>query len=145
MIPLPKVIKREVVANPVPKGLNRHSLADIENDKKMRRQATTEAIRREYESSAKQKFPLATEGLPSTKIFDKVAKEVDQRIQDSIKFGDFKPREMPDFSKNQADVKLNVAMLKREKHLIDKEEANAADLMAQMEMGLKDSSEFYRW
>lgn len=77
MIPLPKVIKREVVANPVPKGLNRHSLADIENDKKMRRQATTEAIRREYESSAKQKFPLATEGLPSTKIFDKVAKEVD--------------------------------------------------------------------
>ena len=52
---------------------------------------------------------------------------------------------MPDFSKNQADVKLNVAMLKREKHLIDKEEANAADLLAQMEMGLKDSSEFYRW
>ena len=57
MIPLPKVIKREVVANPVPKGLNRVSLADIENDKKMRRQATTEAIRREYENSNKQRFP----------------------------------------------------------------------------------------
>jgi len=52
---------------------------------------------------------------------------------------------MPDFSKHQGDVKLNVAMLKREKHLIDKEEANAADLLAQMEMGLKDSSEFHRW
>jgi len=52
------VIKREVVANPVPKGLNRVSLADIENDKKMRRQATTEAIRREYENSNKQRFPL---------------------------------------------------------------------------------------
>jgi len=49
MIPLPQVIKREIVANPVPKNLNRVSLADVENDKKMRRQATTDAIRREYE------------------------------------------------------------------------------------------------
>jgi len=30
---------------------------------------------------------------------------------------------MPDFDKNSANVKLNVAALKREKHLIDKEEA----------------------
>lgn len=52
---------------------------------------------------------------------------------------------MPDFSTNQADVKLNVAALKREKHLIDKEEKQNADLLAQMEMGLKDASEFYRW
>jgi len=52
---------------------------------------------------------------------------------------------MPDFAKNQADVKLNVAMLKREKHLIDKEEKEHAERMAQMEMGLKDASEFYRW
>merc|ERR1740117_441588 len=80
MIPLPKVIKRDIVAMPMPK--DRKSLADIENDKKMRRQATTDAIRREYEDNGKQRFPLATEGLPSTKIFDKVSKEVDQRIQD---------------------------------------------------------------
>ena len=33
MIPLPQVIKREVKANPVPKNLNRKSLADIEMDK----------------------------------------------------------------------------------------------------------------
>lgn len=52
---------------------------------------------------------------------------------------------MPDFTLNQADVKLNVAALKREKHLIDKEEKQNADLLAQMEMGLKDASEFYRW
>lgn len=52
---------------------------------------------------------------------------------------------MPDFLTNQADVKLNVAALKREKHLIDKEEKQNADLLAQMEMGLKDASEFYRW
>lgn len=28
---------------------------------------------------------------------------------------------MPDFNKNSANVKLNVAALKREKHLLDKE------------------------
>ncbi len=34
MIPLPKVIKRDIVAMPMPK--DRKSLADIENDKKMK-------------------------------------------------------------------------------------------------------------
>jgi hypothetical protein len=37
---------------------------------------------------------------------------------------------MPDFSKNQADVKLTVAALKREKHLIDKEERGNAERLA---------------
>jgi hypothetical protein len=35
--------------------------------------------------------------------------------------------------------------LKREKHLIDIEEKEAAEKLAQMEMGLKDASEFIRW
>lgn len=52
---------------------------------------------------------------------------------------------MPKFENNQADVKLNLAALKREKHLIDKEQRENADKMAQMEMGLKDASEFIRW
>ena len=51
---------------------------------------------------------------------------------------------MPNFEKNQADVKLNLAALKREKHLIDKEERENAEKLAQMEMGLKDASEFTR-
>jgi hypothetical protein len=38
-----------------------------------------------------------------------------------------------------------VAALKREKHLIDKEEREAAQKLAMMEMGLKDASEFIRW
>jgi len=50
-------------------------------------------------------------------------------IKNSLKFGDFKPREMPNFENNKADVKLNVAMLKREKHLIDREERDQAELM----------------
>lgn len=52
---------------------------------------------------------------------------------------------MPDFEKKEANVKLNVAALKREKHLIDKEEQEAEARLAEMAMGLKDASEFNRW
>ena len=41
-------------------------------------------------------------------------------------------------------MKITAAALKREKHLIDKEEAETAERMAQMAMGLKDASAFIR-
>ena len=37
MIPPPEQIKREVKANPVPKAINKRTLADIEREKKERR------------------------------------------------------------------------------------------------------------
>jgi len=37
---------------------------------------------------------------------------------------------MPDFNKNKADVKLNLAALKREKALIEKEERENAERLA---------------
>jgi hypothetical protein len=52
---------------------------------------------------------------------------------------------MPNFAKNKAEVKLTVAALKREKYIIDKEEAEEAKKLAGLEMGLKDASEFIRW
>jgi len=45
-----------VKANPVPKNLNKISLADIDKEKTTRRQATIEAIRKEYQSNEKQRF-----------------------------------------------------------------------------------------
>jgi len=52
---------------------------------------------------------------------------------------------MPNFDKNEANVKLNVAALKREKHLIDLEEKEAQERLDAMAMGLKDASDFNRW
>ena len=52
---------------------------------------------------------------------------------------------MPDFDKKEANVRLNVAALKREKYLIDKEEVERETALAEMAMGLKDASEFNRW
>ena len=77
MIPVPEVIKREVVAKPVPKHLNKKSLADIQNDKEQRRKATVEAIRKEYEGNSKQKFDLATGALPSYGKVEKAQKFVE--------------------------------------------------------------------
>lgn len=62
-----------------------------------------------------------------------------------MKFAGVKPRAMPDFDKKEANVKLNVAALKREKHLIDMEEAELENKVKEMAMGLKDASEFNRW
>jgi hypothetical protein len=45
--------------------MNRVMLADIEQEKLKRRQATTEAVRREYENNKHQRFVLNTESRPS--------------------------------------------------------------------------------
>ena len=64
MIPPPEQIKREVKARPVPSNMNKKTLADIEADKKARRQATINAIRGEYEGNTKKRFNLASEARP---------------------------------------------------------------------------------
>lgn len=145
MIPVPDVIKREVKAAPVPRHLNRKSLAAIEKEKEERRAGITNAIRKEYESGPKQKFGLATEGLVSIQKNEKVKEDVEKQLVGGLKFEGTKPRAMPDFSKHQAEVKLNAVALKREKHLIELKEREESKKMADMEMGLKDASEFIRW
>ena len=119
MIPPPEQIKREIKARPVPANMNKKTLADIENDKKQRRNATINAIKGEYEANVKKRFPLATEGRPTINKFARVQDEVEEQIVRELKFEGTKPRKMPNFDKNEANVKLNVAALKREKHLID--------------------------
>ena len=53
MIPPPEQIKREVKAKPVPKGMFTKTLADVEAEKAARRQATSKAIKNDYEEGAK--------------------------------------------------------------------------------------------
>lgn len=143
MIPAPEQIKREIKANPAPKS--KKTLADIENDKKQRRQATISAIKNEYENNTQKRFNLATEARPSIKKIEKVKEAVEEAIVKELRFEGTKPRKMPKFDKVEAEVKLNVAALKREKHLIDKEEKEAMERLEGMAMGLKDASEFNRW
>jgi len=78
MIPPPEQIKREIKARPAPKNMNKKTLADIENDKKQRRQATINAIRGDYEGNVKKRFALATEGRPTISKNDRVKEEVEE-------------------------------------------------------------------
>ena len=102
--------------------MNKKTLADIEADKKARRQATINAIRGEYEGNTKKRFNLASEARPGVAKPNQIKVQVEETIQQTLKFEGNKPRKMPNFDKVQANVKLNVAALKREKHLIDQEE-----------------------
>jgi hypothetical protein len=71
LIQQPEPMKREVKANPVPSALYKLTLADIEQQKKERRQKTIDAIKQEYEQNPKKKFELATMQRPT---IEKVAK-----------------------------------------------------------------------
>ena len=125
--------------------MNKKTLADIEADKKQRRQATISAIQNEYEGNAKKRFSLATEARPTIAKVAKVKVEVEEAIVRELKFEGNKARPAPNFDKKEANVKLNVAALKREKYLIDKEEQEAKARIEEMALGLKDASEFNRW
>lgn len=52
---------------------------------------------------------------------------------------------MPDFEKREAEVKLNIANLKREKVLLDRDEALQAAHVKGLLEGMKDASEFNKW
>jgi hypothetical protein len=65
VIPQPEALAREVIANPIPKGLFKKNIVDIEKDKEERRKAKTEAIRKEYEDNPKKRFKLETAERPT--------------------------------------------------------------------------------
>ena len=88
---------------------------------------------------------MATEARPTIARADQVKVEMEEAIVSKLHFEGNKPRPMPNFDKMNANVKLNVAALKREKHLIDLEEREAKARLDEMAMGLKDASEFNRW
>lgn len=73
---------------------------------------------------------MNTEARPSATYGEIVKAEVEKEFISHLKFDGIKPRPAPDFTTKRADVKLNAAALKREKHLIDKEEASNAERLA---------------
>lgn len=54
-------------------------------------------------------------------------------------------REMPDFDKKDAPVKLNAAAVVREGFLLKKKEEEELKVMKEYEVNLRDEKEFERW
>ena len=54
-------------------------------------------------------------------------------------------REMPDFEKKEAVIKLNTVAVLREGHYIKKKQEEEEKLLKDFEMNLRDEKEFERW
>ena len=135
---------REVKSNPVPKNLFKKSLAEIEQEKEERRKREQEAIRKGYQDSDKQKFQLETEKRRPDK-FEKVKIEVIKRRDEELKFDQKYAREVPDFSKVEAPVKLTSAAVLREGHQLKVKAEQDAKILKDFEINMRDASEFDRW
>ena len=84
IIPQPEALARETIANPIPKGLFKKTVKDVEKDKEDRRKAKTDAIRREYEDNNKKRFELATEKLGSINKFEKAKVELETELNNKL-------------------------------------------------------------
>ena len=135
---------REIKSNPIPKGLFKKNLADIEAEKVERRKNEVEAIRKDYIENDKQKFPLATEKRRPDK-FDNAKKEVIKKRDGELQFQMKYAREVPDFSKLEAPVKLTSAAVLREGHLLKIKAEQDAKVLKDFEINMRDAGEFDRW
>jgi hypothetical protein len=144
VIPQPEAMPREVKSNPVPKNLFKKSLADIEAEKEDRRKRETEAIRKQYLEGKEQKFPLATEKRRPEK-FSQAKHEVLKKRDDELQFQMKYSREVPDFSKLEAPVKLTSAAVLREGHLLKIKQEQDAKILKDFEVNMRDAGEFDRW
>ena len=61
----PEAILQQTVAKPVPTGLFRKTLDQVEKEKEDRRKANTETIRKGYEDDPKKRFELTTAQRPT--------------------------------------------------------------------------------
>lgn len=135
---------REVKSNPVPKGLFKKNLAEIEAEKEERRKKETESLKKAYVEGEKQKFPLATEKRRPDK-FLKAKQEILKKREDELQFSKVHTREIPDFSSVEAPVKLTSAAVLREGHLLKLKAAEEAKTLKDIEINMRDAGEFERW
>ena len=77
--------------------------------------------------------------------YDKIKEEVEKKINDTLQFDNKYSKKIPDFSKNNADVKYNEAAIIREEYLIDKNKKEIEKEMNRKLIEKTDSKEFDRW
>lgn len=145
MMPAPEEPPAVAKANPVPRGMFKTSLGDIQKQKDDRRKATIEAVRKEYEDNSKKRFELTTEQRPTATKFEQKKKEIETLREAELMFDGTKPRKMPDFDRVEAPVKLTAAAVKREALALKKEAELEAKRLKDLEMHGRDETEFMMW
>lgn len=144
VIPKPEPLKREVKANPLNKKvLYGKSLADIEKEKQERRKQKINRVKQEYESSSIQKFDLKT--AKTDYDIEKVREQHLEEEKKKLKFNEKHARKMPKFEEIEAPIKVNTAAILREGHLLKKRQEGEEEIMRDLELNMRDASEFERW
>lgn len=87
---------------------------------------------------------MATETRRPEK-FEKAKNEVLKKKEDELKFAMKHTREIPDFTKVEAPVKLTSAAVLREGHALKVKAEQDAKVMRDLEINMRDASEFDRW
>lgn len=139
----PIALKREIKATPLPKHIFKKTLADIEKEKKERRKTQIERVKKDYEQNKIQPFKLKT-GETSYDI-DKVKEQIYEKEQNILQFDKKHARKLPDFSKNEVEIKPTAAAILREGHLLTKKQQEEEKVLKDFEMNMRDESEFNRW
>jgi len=142
-LPQPIMIPKIVKSNPIPESTYKNNLKDIEEDKKKKREQTKEEIKKTYTDSKVQRFEFETEKRPTN--LDVLKEEADKKFKTQTEMKTFfKP--IPAFDKaDTADIKMNAATILKEEFIIKRGNKEEEDYLRQVEMNMRDSSEFENW
>lgn len=144
LIEKPVPLKREIKANPLPKkALYAKSLADIEKEKQDRRKQHIDRAKNEFEGAKAKQFKLKT---ADTKYdISKVKEHFHEEEQKLLQFDKKHAQPMPKFDEIEAPVKINTAAILREGHLLKQKQNEEEKVLKDLEMNMRDGSEFDRW
>ena len=137
----PMEISGTITAKPVPSAINRRDLAMIEEEDKKRKEDIKNATISKY-ANAKGFKPREMKGGRSRL---ELAKELEDEKTRELQFNNSYYHPVPDFEKEPAKVRLNVASILREDYLFRKQQAKDVALLKNYEEELRDSTEYYIW
>jgi len=140
-IPEPERIDQKVIVKEVPAYLEKTSLSEISETRKIQKEITKKATLEKYDEVTAFKF---NETKGGRKIED-VRKEVEQKQMADVDFDKGFFNKPPDFKAAPAKIRLNVAAILREDALYKKQQAKDAQILKSYEEDLRDSSEYYTW
>lgn len=95
-----------------------------------------------YQESKVQRFELNTEKRPEQ--LEKLKEEAEKKIQEETAFKTYY-RPMPTFDHTQTEIKMNAATILKEEAIIKRSKQEEEDYLKQIEMNMRDSSEFEKW
>lgn len=142
LIPEPQVISREVKAMPVPSGMHKTSLAEVEAEKKRRREEEKTRLASKYATSKYSELEIAKP--KDTTEVDELTRKVEAERMAECTFAP-KPAKKHVPSVEEAVVRQNVASVLREDALLKQKQAKEYQILKRYEEDLHDASEYARW